>query len=386
MKFLFVAPRYHTNQIPIIKGLLESGHKVKFLVIYKGSTENYEELAPESIKYSFFTKLKYNRILSRKGEVKAENWLIHNFKPKITYIYRYLKEYEPDIVILRDRSKLSRIVYLICRLIGIKNVILYNQEPLNGEWLKSKLKKLLARIVFPKVRYTPVKYINLINKPNNNSIKEKNAYFIPFVQYIEDSSINRGYAKDDFIKILVVGKYREYKNLTILVDTLTHLTKYKNFHITVIGQVTNSIEQNYYENMNSLIMKNNVQNCITLLRNIPFNKMKEIYLQHDIFVLTSKREIASIAVLEAMANGLCIISTDNNGTAFYVTEGNAGLLFESDNSSDLASKIATLLDAPNLISQYGKNAINYIKNYCSFSNYYNALKQMLKAEFRLNLD
>ena len=30
MRFLYVAPRYHTNQVPIIRGLKRKGHEVCF--------------------------------------------------------------------------------------------------------------------------------------------------------------------------------------------------------------------------------------------------------------------------------------------------------------------------------------------------------------------
>ena len=40
MRFLYVAPRYHTNQVPIIRGLKRKGHEVCFLSQYAGKVED----------------------------------------------------------------------------------------------------------------------------------------------------------------------------------------------------------------------------------------------------------------------------------------------------------------------------------------------------------
>lgn len=52
MKFLYVAPRYHTNQIPIMEGLKGQGHQVSFFSHYAGKIEDYSCLTPEIIGYS----------------------------------------------------------------------------------------------------------------------------------------------------------------------------------------------------------------------------------------------------------------------------------------------------------------------------------------------
>ena len=52
MRFLYVAPRYHTNQVPIIRGLKRKGHEVCFLSQYAGKVEDYSDLTPTVIGYS----------------------------------------------------------------------------------------------------------------------------------------------------------------------------------------------------------------------------------------------------------------------------------------------------------------------------------------------
>ena len=54
MKLLFFAPRLHTNQHEILKGLKKK-HKIYFHSIYKGKTEDYSILKPKIISQSSFS-------------------------------------------------------------------------------------------------------------------------------------------------------------------------------------------------------------------------------------------------------------------------------------------------------------------------------------------
>ena len=46
MRFLYVAPRYHTNQMDIMKGLVERGHEVRFISHYAAIIEDYSDVTP----------------------------------------------------------------------------------------------------------------------------------------------------------------------------------------------------------------------------------------------------------------------------------------------------------------------------------------------------
>jgi glycosyltransferase involved in cell wall biosynthesis len=380
---LFVAPRYHTNQIPIVEGLMKEGYNVRILAMYKGVSENYEALQPDILLPSLTVKMRYNRILRKNGEVYAENWMIRHYVPEYIKALKYLKNLNPDIVILRERSKQSRVIYACCKILGIRKVILYNQQPLCSEWRGKAWKKHLASIVFPKIRYTPVKYVKLLSKPDNYELvhSKKHTYFLPFVQNICTLPNKKKYLENGIIRILDVGKYRDYKNHSILIEAITMMKHRKNINITIVGQVSNKDEQEYYNNLSDMIQNKNLQDTVSLKRNIPYYEMKNLYAENDIFVLPSKEEIASISVLEAMANGLCVISTDNNGTAFYVLEGNAGMNFDYTSSQDLADKLSYLVENPEKIRYFGQNALEYIENNCSFKNYLEGLKCILKKEF-----
>ena len=61
MKFLFTAPRFHTNQVPIVKGLTEMGHEVRFFVVFVGATEDHTDCEPLVLKPSRTTEREKRR-------------------------------------------------------------------------------------------------------------------------------------------------------------------------------------------------------------------------------------------------------------------------------------------------------------------------------------
>ena len=46
MRFLFTAPRFHTNQRYAFKALLDAGHEVTTLTLRRGQSEAYDVLCP----------------------------------------------------------------------------------------------------------------------------------------------------------------------------------------------------------------------------------------------------------------------------------------------------------------------------------------------------
>ena len=57
MKFVFVAPRFHTNQYEIVKTLQNNGHDVEFNVVEIGHTEDHSLLMPKLYEPCFLSKL-----------------------------------------------------------------------------------------------------------------------------------------------------------------------------------------------------------------------------------------------------------------------------------------------------------------------------------------
>jgi L-malate glycosyltransferase len=78
--------------------------------------------------------------------------------------------------------------------------------------------------------------------------------------------------------------------------------------------------------------------------------------QADIFILPSRAEGISNALLEAMSCGLPVIASDVPGNADVVRHGHNGLLFPFDDPDTLAEAITLLIDHPELRQRFGTAA------------------------------
>ncbi len=69
-------------------------------------------------------------------------------------------------------------------------------------------------------------------------------------------------------------------------------------------------------------------------------------------------EASSIALIEGMSLGLATVASDYGGNPWQVDDGVTGLLFESQNSHDLAEKLRLLMDDPALLEKMRRNALD----------------------------
>lgn len=137
MRFLYVAPRYHTNQVPIIRGLKRKGHEVCFLSQYAGKVEDYSDLTPTVIGYSgfflFFDRI-YMALMKNRDAYAGDRKMKCGFPP-IGKLKRAIRDSHGDVAILRERSVYSICAYLLCKKYKIP-AILYNQSPLWEDCIK----------------------------------------------------------------------------------------------------------------------------------------------------------------------------------------------------------------------------------------------------------
>jgi glycosyltransferase involved in cell wall biosynthesis len=99
-------------------------------------------------------------------------------------------------------------------------------------------------------------------------------------------------------------------------------------------------------------------------------EMPDIYKSADVFVLPSKGpgETWGLAVNEAMASGLPILVSDKCGcNNDLIEDGINGYTFESDNLSQLVSKMNKMVNDSEALKQMGRNSKNKIQ-FWSFEN------------------
>lgn len=93
----------------------------------------------------------------------------------------------------------------------------------------------------------------------------------------------------------------------------------------------------------------------------------------DLFVFPSRNEAMGIALLEAMYSGLPVIAAKTGGIPEIVTEGETGLLVESENVGAFALTMLQLAENPALRQALGKAASAYVASHHSPQTYVDQL-------------
>ena len=113
-----------------------------------------------------------------------------------------------------------------------------------------------------------------------------------------------------------------------------------------------------------------------------FRKDLEQVLQAlDIFVFPSYAEAYGLVVLEAMASGLPVVSSDCDGILDIVVAGKTGELVPPKNADELTQRVQKLIEEPDLRKKYGKNGRDRVKETFGFEK----MLDKLEGYYRTNL-
>lgn len=381
MKYLYIAPRFHTNQVPIIHGLVKEGHEVKFISQYSGSVEDYSDVVPVVVGYSKLFSAIYG-IICKTGilsDSKANELRLKCGVPSRKILKKEIKDFQPDVVITRERSVYSMVVTGICRKLNIP-IILYDQSPLWLDRIKMDLPHKMVRKLTPDRRMTPV-LGRECRKDGTKRVKEPNSAYIPFVmnphnEIIEEQSNMAGdaYERRQSIKILEIGKYENRKNHIMMLEVFDKLSDQYDIELTIVGECTTKAHTEYYDRLdeirrNILTRKPWLEEKINLVRNVKSKDMEGYYKDADVFVLPSTKEPASISQLEAMSYALPVICSNTNGTSCYVEDGINGFQFEDGNTNDLSDKLEKIIADRALMESFGKNSLKLVNEKYGIEKY-----------------
>lgn len=82
----------------------------------------------------------------------------------------------------------------------------------------------------------------------------------------------------------------------------------------------------------------------------------KLSMDYDIFINTTNYDNLPVSVLEAMALGLPIVSTNVGGIPFLIEDQKDGLLVDKNNATEMAAKISTILEDTRTAKKLSLNA------------------------------
>lgn len=139
--------------------------------------------------------------------------------------------------------------------------------------------------------------------------------------------------------LITVAELIPRKNHIQVLKALSKLNK-TNFHYLVVGN--GESEQQLKKAVNELMLQDKVS-FLGFRRDVP-----ELMASSDIFILTSRHEGLTRAIMEAMAVGLPIIATDVRGNRDLVKSGENGYLVPLDDVETTSQVIKKLISSPEL--------------------------------------
>ncbi|MCI9371801.1 MAG: glycosyltransferase family 4 protein [Lachnospiraceae bacterium] len=376
MKVLYMSHRYHTNQTTIMKGWKENGHEVLFLSQYAGKVEDYTWVQPVVMGYAALFRAfdyLYVHFLKRKDPFAIDMKLKFGIPP-LFKIAKKIKEFKPDIAILRERSIYTICMYAICRHYHIPT-ILYNLSPV---WDKPRKKDLAHKLVWkltPEYRITPT---NLVGIDFTGLIKDEKGYWAPFLMEPQLPPEKKSYFADNRINVFCIGKYQERKNHQMMIEAVEELLPKYDLHLTIAGEISNSFHEEYFRKVSDYVRTHGLEERVTFLKNLNRTAIAEEYQKADVYVVPSTGEPASITVIEAMAYSVPAISGTDNGTASYIDFGKTGYVFEDNNKEDLKDKLEKIICDRERLVRMGAAGYRHVQEHFQFKNYYGQIETILR--------
>ncbi len=151
-------------------------------------------------------------------------------------------------------------------------------------------------------------------------------------------------------KLLFVGQWLRMKGTHYLVEAFTRLHR-QNPALTLCCAGTHQIEKCVLDSFPA-----DIRNSVTVFPRVTEQQLLDLHRDADIFVFPTLSEGSSLALNEAMASGLPIITTPVGTAPDLLRHGNSALLVPAGNSDALSNSAALLLDDVVYRQRLGRHA------------------------------
>ncbi|HLK06204.1 MAG TPA: glycosyltransferase family 4 protein [Candidatus Acidoferrum sp.] len=167
--------------------------------------------------------------------------------------------------------------------------------------------------------------------------------------------VHRDHSRQSALRLLYAGTWLDQRGIFYLRDALQHLqATFTDWTMTFAGVSTS--EETVRNFFNEALQKH-----LKVIFRVPAEDMPQLYSQHDILLLPSLMEGPSFAVMEAMASGMAVITTEACGMVDSVEDGVDGLLIPMANADAIEEAILRLAHSPELRASLGQAAQTRMK-------------------------
>ncbi|WP_394767771.1 glycosyltransferase [Ferruginibacter sp.] len=155
-------------------------------------------------------------------------------------------------------------------------------------------------------------------------------------------------------RLLYIGAIEQRKNILLILKIMCVWIKNgKSFTLEVLGDFLNV---DYKNEVLSYVNKNQLSSFVKFYGWVSQSKVMEVLGKADILVICSKQETLPMVIIEGMAAGKVIISTDVGGIPEMIIDGETGFLYNVTNEGKLEEIFGTLHNNNSIIKKISCNA------------------------------
>ena len=158
------------------------------------------------------------------------------------------------------------------------------------------------------------------------------------------------------LRILYVARFEPSKD-PLQLPVIDRILKESGVKVnwTIVG--SGPLEQIFKET----ILQSGADN-FSLMGMVANDKLHDLYMSQDIFIMTSLSEGLPVSLIEAMKSGLVpVVSNIAGGIREIVVDGKNGFLNKPGEAGDFAKNLINLHENPDLLEQLSQNAISSVK-------------------------
>ncbi len=186
--------------------------------------------------------------------------------------------------------------------------------------------------------------------------------------------VNRQVKKDGPIRFLIASSFLPKKGIDLAIKALATFTHQYNFTLDIIGD--GPLKNNILEE----IEKGGMKDRVTLHGYKPYDYFINLAYECQVFIQASRttekndKEGTPMAIVDTMATGMAVVSTNHSDIPEIVIDGETGYLAEENNLESLTECIRKIFELPEKIEQFSAAGRKWIEKE------FDAKKQTLKLE------
>jgi glycosyltransferase involved in cell wall biosynthesis len=165
----------------------------------------------------------------------------------------------------------------------------------------------------------------------------------------------------DFNYILFAGRLNEVKGIPYLIQAFSEISHQFDTRLCIIGSGPQK------QTIHNLASFYKINNKVDFYPMVLKKELRQYLSKCSIFVFPSLFETMGVTLLEAMASGKPVISSNIPGPKDIIIHGENGLLFERGNINELKECLIACLSNPQLRQILGENAKKTVVKKFSFN-------------------